>query len=76
MNVLDKVLRLRPTSVVARLGSRSRLPVLNPRELLRALEGVPMALPCLPVPTRSMLPGLLAAARSEDAVLGLCCPHP
>lgn len=76
MNVLDKVLTLRPTSVVARLGSRSRLPVLNPRELLTALEGVPAALPCVPVPVRPMLPGLLAAARGEDAVLGLTCPHP
>ena len=35
-----------------------------------------MALPCVPVPVRAMLPGLLAAARSEDAVLGLMCPHP
>jgi hypothetical protein len=76
MNVLDKVLTLRPTSVVARLGPTSRLPVLNPRELMTALEGVPAALPCLPVPARPMLPGLLAAARGEDSVLGLMCPHP
>ncbi len=76
MSVLDKVLTLRPTSVVARLGAGSRVPVLNPRELLRALEGMPAALPCLPVPVRPMLPGLLAAARGEDAVLGLVCPHP
>jgi hypothetical protein len=76
MNVLDKVLTLRPTSVVSRLGQASRLPVLNPRELLKALEGVPAALPCVPVPVRPMLPGLLAAARGEDAVLGLMCPHP
>jgi hypothetical protein len=76
MNVLDKVLTLRPTSVVSRLGQASRLPVLNPRELLKALEGVPAALPCVPVPVRPMLPGLLAAARGEDAVLGLVCPHP
>ena len=76
MNVLDKVLTLRPTSVVARLGSASRLPVLNPRELAKSLEGTPLALPCLPVPLRSMLPGLLAAGRGEDAVLGLVCPHP
>ena len=76
MNVLDEVLTLRPTSVVARLGPASRLPVLNPRDLSRALEKRPAALPCLPVPLGAMLPGLLAAARSEDAVLGLCCPHP
>ncbi|WP_434379803.1 hypothetical protein [Melittangium boletus] len=76
MNVLDKVLTLRPTSVVARLGPASRLPVLNPRELSRALEGQPTALPCLPVPVPTMLPGLLAAGRGQDAVLGLVCPHP
>ncbi len=75
-DVLDKVLTLRPTSVVARWGANSRLPVLNPRDLLRALEGAPTALPCLPVPARPMLPGMLAAARGEDAVLGLVCPHP
>ncbi|WNG17981.1 hypothetical protein [Cystobacter fuscus] len=76
MNVLDKVLTLRPTSVVSRLGPASRLPVLSPRELAKALENAPAALPCLPVPARPMLPGLLAAARGEDAVLGLVCPHP
>ncbi|ATB40137.1 hypothetical protein CYFUS_005585 [Cystobacter fuscus] len=76
MNVLDKVLTLRPTSVVSRLGPASRLPVLSPRELTQALDNAPAALPCLPVPARPMLPGLLAAARSEDAVLGLVCPHP
>ncbi|EPX56768.1 hypothetical protein D187_007202 [Cystobacter fuscus DSM 2262] len=76
MNVLDKVLTLRPTSVVSRLGPASRLPVLSPRELSLALENAPAALPCLPVPARPMLPGLLAAARGEDAVLGLVCPHP
>jgi hypothetical protein len=76
MNVLEKVLTLRPTSVVTRLGHASRLPLLSPRELSRALEKVPAALPCLPVPARPMLPGLLAAARGEDAVLGLVCPHP
>ena len=43
MNVLDKVLTLRPTSVVSRLGHASRLPVLSPRELSRALENAPAA---------------------------------
>ncbi|MET0406513.1 MAG: hypothetical protein ABW123_29115 [Cystobacter sp.] len=76
MNVLEKVLTLRPTSVVTRLGNTSRVPVLSPRELSKALEKVPAALPCLPVPARPMLPGVLAAARGEDAVLGLMCPHP
>jgi hypothetical protein len=76
MSVLDKVLTLRPGNAVARLGAGSKLPLLNPRELLRALEGVPVALPCLPLLTKASLPGLLRAARSEDAVLGLACPHP
>jgi hypothetical protein len=76
MSVLDKVLTLRPGNAVARLGAGSRLPLLNPRELLRALEGVPVALPCVPVLAKAALPGLLRAARTEDAVLGLACPHP
>ncbi|AGC45841.1 hypothetical protein MYSTI_04549 [Myxococcus stipitatus DSM 14675] len=76
MSVLDKVLSLRPGNTVARVGPGSRVPLLNPRELLRALERTPAALPCLPVQARGALPGLLRAARSEDAVLGLACAHP
>ncbi|WP_404363010.1 hypothetical protein ACIHQR_23565 [Corallococcus coralloides] len=76
MSVLDKVLSLRPGNVVARVGPGSRVPLLDPRELLGALESTPMALPCLPVLSKGALPGLLGAARAEDSVLGLCCPHP
>lgn len=76
MSVLDKVLSLRPGNTVARVGAGSRIPLLNPRELLRALERAPVALPCLPVQAKGALPGLLRAARAEDSVLGLACPHP
>ncbi|RKG49251.1 hypothetical protein D7X30_39475 [Corallococcus sp. AB011P] len=76
MSVLDKVLSLRPGNVVARVGPGSRVPLLDPRELLGALESTPMALPCLPVLSKGALPGLLGAARAEDSVLGLSCPHP
>ncbi|NNB90443.1 hypothetical protein [Corallococcus exiguus] len=76
MSVLDKVLSLRPGNVVARVGPGSRVPLLDPRELLAALESTPMALPCLPVLSKGALPGLLGAARAEDSVLGLSCPHP
>lgn len=76
MSVLDKVLSLRPGNTVARVGAGSRIPLLNPRELLRALDRAPVALPCLPVQAKSALPALLRAARAEDAVLGLACPHP
>ena len=76
MSVLDKVLTLRPANAVARLGPGSRLPLLSPSELLRALEGSPAALPCVPVRAKAAVPGLLAAARAEDAVLGLACSHP
>jgi hypothetical protein len=76
MNVLDKVLALRPANAVARLGPGSRLPLLSPSELLRALEGSPTALPCIPVRAKASVPGLLAAARAEDSVLGLACSHP
>jgi hypothetical protein len=76
MSVLDKVLALRPANAVARLGQGSRLPLLSPSELLRALEGSPAALPCIPVRAKASVPGLLAAARAEDAVLGLACSHP
>ncbi|WP_224366635.1 hypothetical protein [Hyalangium versicolor] len=76
MSVLDKVLALRPANAVARLGQGSRLPLLSPSELLRALEGAPVALPCIPVRAKASVPGLLAAARAEDSVLGLACSHP
>lgn len=73
---LAKVLTLRPTNAVARLGAASRLPLLDPRDLLRALASSPGALPSIPVVSRAALPGLLRAARTEDAVLGLVCQHP
>jgi hypothetical protein len=76
MSVLDKVLTLRPGNVVARVGPGSRVPLLDPRELLRALGGHPLALPCFPVLTKAALPALLRAARAEDAALGVACPHP
>lgn len=76
MSVLDKVLALRPANAVARMGPGSRLPLLSPTEMLRALEGTPMALPCIPVRAKASVPGLLAAARAEDSVLGLACSHP
>lgn len=75
-SVLDKVLGLRPTNAVARLGAHCRLPLLNPRDLLRALDGRPTALPTLPLASRLALPALLRAARALDAVVGLACPHP
>jgi hypothetical protein len=76
MSVLDKVLSLRPANAVSRMGPGSRLPLLSPGELLRALEGSPTALPCVPVRAKAAVPGLLTAARAEDSVLGLACSHP
>jgi hypothetical protein len=76
MNVLDKVLSLRPANAVSQMGPGSRLPLLSPSELLRALEGSPAALPCVPVRAKVAVPGLLTAARAEDSVLGLACSHP
>jgi hypothetical protein len=73
---LDKVLALRPTNAVARLGAASRLPLLNPRDLVRAIAEGSGALASIPVVSRAALPGLLRAARTEDAVLGLVCQHP
>jgi hypothetical protein len=75
MTVLDKVLALRPTNAVSRLG-KSRLPLLNPRDLVRALQAEPASLLCVPVPALDVLPGLLRAARDQDSVLGLACAHP
>jgi len=75
-SVLDKVLALRPTSSVSRLGNKSRLPLLNPRDLLRALESSPVSLLCVQLPSIEALPGILRAARDQDAVLGLACAHP
>ncbi|MGQ0505405.1 MAG: hypothetical protein ACT4TC_08790 [Myxococcaceae bacterium] len=72
MDVIEKILSLRPTNAVSRLGPTSRLPILNPRDLSRALGSTPLL--CLPVPELSMLPGLLRAARELDAVLGLASP--
>jgi hypothetical protein len=74
-NPFDKVLSLRPGNAVARLGARSRLPVLNPRDLLAVLEP-DAGLCCIPVFARAGIGGVLRAAREEDAVIGMACPHP
>ncbi|HVE85217.1 MAG TPA: hypothetical protein VND93_20335, partial [Myxococcales bacterium] len=73
--LLERILALRPTSAAHRLGD-SPLPVLNPRDLVRALDGTPpVPVLCVPVPAVEALPGLLRAARDQDAVLGLACPY-
>lgn len=73
---LDKVLSLRPTNVAMRLGQESRLPVLNPRDLLAAIEGEAQALLCIPCYVPSLGAGALKAARDQDAIIGVACPHP
>jgi hypothetical protein len=73
--VLEKVLGLRPTSAASRLGRESALPLLNPRDLARALDGSAAPLVCVPVAAADAVPGLLRAARDQDAVLGLGCPY-
>jgi hypothetical protein len=70
MTALDQVLSLRPANVIHRLGSASRLPVLNPADLLRAM-GEGAALATLPSVATSTVAGLLRAAREENAVVGV-----
>jgi len=72
--VLERILALRPTSAAQRLGD-STLPLLNPRDLARALDEAAVPLVCVPVPALEAIPGLLRAARDEDAVLGLAAPY-
>lgn len=74
-DVLHKILNLRPTNAAMRLGP-SWLPVLNPRDLQRALEGRNTALLTAPIYSRAAIPGLLGAARHLDAVIGLGVPFP
>ncbi len=75
MDVLQKVLALRPTNAASKLGSASELPLLNPRDLLKAQAQKPGALLCVDVPAPSILPGVLRAARDEDAPVGLAASH-
>ncbi|MBI3183820.1 MAG: hypothetical protein HYZ28_16910 [Myxococcales bacterium] len=74
MGALGKLLALRPTNAVARLGQASALPLLNPGDLTRALGEPPAALLCVPVVARAALGGLFRAARLADAVLGISAP--
>lgn len=71
---LDKVLTLRPTNVVMRLGQSSRIPLLNPRDLVASFAEARAALLCVPAYSRAAIAGLLRASRDEDAVLGISCP--
>ncbi|MFL5321118.1 MAG: hypothetical protein ACJ790_15770 [Myxococcaceae bacterium] len=74
-DVLSKLLSLRPTNAAMRLGGSS-LPLLNPRDLQRALQNRPGALLCAPAFSRAAVAGLLSAGRHEDAVIGVACPFP
>src|SRR4051812_23058892 len=58
-----------------RLGP-SWLPVLNPRDLDRALGTVHTALLCAPIYSRAAIAGVLGAARHQDAVVGVSIPFP
>lgn len=73
MIALEKLLALRPTNAAARLGPASGIPLLNPRDLLRAQEGQPGALACVQVSSPVLLPAVFRAARDEDAALGIAC---
>lgn len=78
---LQRVLRRRPSNAAARFGAQSRLPVLDPRDLLAGLSAqAPSAaggaLLSVRVAVRDSLGGLLRGARELDAPLGLCCPSP
>src|SRR4051812_27796657 len=73
---LDKVLTLRPTNVVMRLGAQSRLPLLNPRDLIASFGNKSAALLCIPAFSRAAVGGILRASPDEDAVVGISCPHP
>ncbi len=73
MDVFEKVLALRPTNAAMRLGPASRLPLLNPRDIARAVEDRPLL--NLWVPDLRVLPGLLRAARELDAAVGLTSPY-
>jgi len=72
---LEKLLALRPTNAAARLGHDSALPLLNPRDVLRALENAPGAVVCLQAPADPVFPAVLRAARDLDAVLGISSPY-
>lgn len=73
--MLEKILTLRPTNAVARLGDASMLPLLNPRDLVRALEKYPASLLTVPVLHPKLVAPALRAARDADAALGLAFRH-
>lgn len=75
MNALEKVLTLRPGNAAARLGHASRLPLLNPRDLVTALGDRPSALLCVALSVPEQAGGILRAARDRDALVGLSCVH-
>lgn len=76
MTALDQALSLRPVNVAQRLGTASRLPLLNAGDLLRALpQG--RALATLPAVARTTVSGILRAAREEHAAVGVAvAPSP
>ncbi len=75
MRAIDVVLKLRPTNAANRLRSGTAVCLLNPRDLLRALQPKRAPLLVCELEAPSLLgPGIFAAARTSDAVLGLSTP--
>lgn len=70
-----KLLNLRPTNAAMKLGP-SWVPVLNPRDLQRALGSKPHALLTVPAYSRAAIAGVLSAARHTDAACGISVPFP
>src|SRR5947209_20059847 len=75
MEPLEKVLSLRPTNAVHRFGQGSKLPLLNPRDLVRAIGENEAAVLCAPIISLGSIGALMRAARDDDAAIGLACPY-
>lgn len=71
MSPSQALLRLRPTNVVGRLPAESRVCVLNPRDVFRALAGSGTVIPHFTLHLPFAIPGVLRAAREQDSVLSL-----
>jgi hypothetical protein len=71
MRRADALLRLRPTNAVGRLPKGSRVCLLNPRDVFRALAGRPAIIPHVSLHVPFVFPGVLRAARDQDSVLSV-----
>jgi len=70
MAVKEKFLAIRPENAVKKLGSRSKVPLVNSRPIFEAFREEKIIIMACNIRIRHAVPGILRAAKELDAIVG------